>query len=69
MTLTEVTISFLLLLEIGPRLLTDGSRTLLAWHRRRTGDESELGVRQTGAAAIGLDQPAPDREDDGPTDG
>lgn len=60
--LTDIMFVFLIALEIGLRLLTDGSRWLLAWDRRRRGVESELGVWRSGASAIGLD---PDDEDGG----
>jgi len=65
--LTEGMLAFLVALEIGLRILTDGSRELLAWSRRRRGVESDLGIWRSGASAIGLEQSEDDRDGE-PTD-
>jgi hypothetical protein len=45
--LTDTMVVFLVGLEVGLRLATDGSNALLAWIRRRRGIASDLGVWRT----------------------
>jgi hypothetical protein len=45
--LTNTMVLFLVALEVGLRLATDGSNALLAWIRRRRGITSDLGVWRT----------------------
>jgi hypothetical protein len=59
--LTSEMIVFLLVLEIGLRLLTDGSHVVLARLRTRRGVHSDLGVWQSLGAAIG--RPLAERDD------
>jgi hypothetical protein len=49
---TDQMIPFLVALEIGLRLVTDGSNAALSWIRRRRGIESDLGIWRTLWAAI-----------------
>jgi hypothetical protein len=50
--LTDQMIAFLIVLEVGLRLVTDGSNALLATVRRRRGIESDLGIWRTIWAGI-----------------
>lgn len=50
--LTDQMIAFLIVLEVGLRLVTDGSNALLATIRRRRGVESDLGMWRTIWAGI-----------------
>jgi hypothetical protein len=51
--LTGTMIAFLVVLEVGLRLSTDGSHAALAMMRRRRGIESDLGVWRTVRATLG----------------
>lgn len=50
--LTDTMVVFLIVLEVGLRLVTDGSNALLAWIRRRRGIESDLGIWRTAWTAL-----------------
>jgi hypothetical protein len=76
-TLTTEMMLFLIALEIGLRLLTDGSHQLLAFVRRRRGIEADMGIWRTLWAGVRrplasvvpgqpLHAPAPDPADGGP---
>jgi hypothetical protein len=51
-SLTTQMIVFLIVLEVGLRLLTDGTTTVLAAYRRRQGSDTELGAWRTVWAAL-----------------
>ena len=55
---TEEMLAFLVILEIGLRLLTDTSHAVLGFVRRRRGIESDLGAWRTLGAAIRRPVPA-----------